>query len=104
MYTIEITARHGLPRILTKIGNSSYLLQGKSRYTRGAVGLIDLEGGPAIWEDAFMSEIFGHKRMFRKNEKIKQFKCITKQQALDSRVVLDEEMEDSVYVIISTGD
>jgi hypothetical protein len=102
VYTIEMAARHGAPRILTKIGDNSYLLQGESRYSRGAVGMIDLEGGPAIWKDAFMSEIFGHKRMFAKGEKIKDFKSITKQQAIDSRAVLDGEIKDSVYIIIST--
>ena len=41
-------ARYGLTRHLYHISEGSYILEGSSRYSRGAEGMVDLEGGPYI--------------------------------------------------------
>lgn len=41
-------ARYGLVRHLHKICEGTYVIEGPSRYSRGAEGMADFEGGPFI--------------------------------------------------------
>lgn len=41
-------SRYGQKRTLTKIGEGSYIIEGKTNYTRAGEGMIDFEGGPFI--------------------------------------------------------
>lgn len=41
-------ARYGLVRHLHKICEGTYIIEGSSRYSRGAEGMADFEGGPFI--------------------------------------------------------
>jgi hypothetical protein len=41
-------SRYGQKRTLTKVGEGSYILEGKTNFLRGAEGMVDFEGGPFI--------------------------------------------------------
>lgn len=42
----KIKSRYGDERIITLLDNGSYRVEGRSLYSRHAVGLFDFEGGP----------------------------------------------------------
>ena len=48
MDTHVFFSRYGQKRTLTKVGEGSYILEGKTNFLRGAEGMVDFEGGPFI--------------------------------------------------------
>lgn len=100
----KINARYGNVRYLDKIGCNSYILYGSSCYTRGGEGMVDMEGGPMVYKNVYMCEVFGKMDMFTINTRISDVKCISKEQAIQTRANFGEELDrpNMCFVLIST--
>lgn len=100
----KINARYGHVRYLERIGNNSYILYGVSPYIRGGEGMVDMDGGPMVYKNVYMCEVFGKDDRFTINTRISDVKCISKEQAIDTRVDFGENLdkENMCFILIST--
>jgi hypothetical protein len=59
MNTKTYISRYGNTRTLTDNGHGWYTIEGESRYTRGAEGMFDAEGGVLNGNALFIGEDYG---------------------------------------------